>query len=183
MQKHILSLRRLHLTAVLMAAVSFTTFSNAAEKEVYPSKPLTIVVPSPAGNVNDAVARLIGQELTKTWNQPVVVENRLGAGGNIGVEAVVKAKPDGYTLLIGTVGIHAINGALYEKMSFHPIHDFTPISFLASTPNVLVVSKQLNVKNVHELIELAKAKLGWQPKVNLEDGLKETIAYFRKVVA
>ncbi|OZA13542.1 MAG: ABC transporter substrate-binding protein, partial [Polynucleobacter sp. 24-46-87] len=79
-------------------------------------------------------------------------------GGNIGADLVAKSEPDGYTLLIGTVGIHTINGALYEKMSFHPIQDFTPISFLASTPNVLVVNKSLGVNNLRELIELAKAK-------------------------
>jgi tripartite-type tricarboxylate transporter receptor subunit TctC len=100
--------------------------------------------------------------LAESWQQslgvPVLVENRPGYGGNIGADLVAKSEPDGYTLLIGTVGIHAINGALYEKMSFHPINDFTPISFLASTPNVLVVNKKLGVNNLHELIELAKAK-------------------------
>jgi len=87
-----------------------------------------------------------------------MVENRPGVGGNIGADLVAKSEPDGYTLLIGTVGIQAINGALYDKMSFDPVKDFTPISFLASTPNVLVVNKQLGVTNLHELIELAKAK-------------------------
>jgi tripartite-type tricarboxylate transporter receptor subunit TctC len=87
-----------------------------------------------------------------------LVENRPGYGGNIGADLVAKSEPDGYTLLIGTVGIHAINGALYEKMSFDPVKDFTPISFLASTPNVLIVNKQSGIINVHELIELAKAK-------------------------
>jgi tripartite-type tricarboxylate transporter receptor subunit TctC len=88
----------------------------------------------------------------------VLVENRPGYGGNIGADLVAKSDPDGYTLLIGTVGIHSINSALYEKMSFDPVKDFTPISFLASTPNVLIVNKQLGVTNIHELIELAKAK-------------------------
>jgi len=100
--------------------------------------------------------------LAESWQQslgvPVLVENRPGYGGNIGADLVAKSEPDGYTLLIGTVGIHAINGALYDKMPFHSINDFTPISFLASTPNVLVVNKKLGVNNLHELIELAKAK-------------------------
>jgi tripartite-type tricarboxylate transporter receptor subunit TctC len=87
-----------------------------------------------------------------------LVENRPGYGGNIGAELVAKSEADGYTLLIGTVGIHTINAALYERMTFDPVKDFTPISFLASTPNVLIVNKQLGVTNLHELIELAKAK-------------------------
>jgi tripartite-type tricarboxylate transporter receptor subunit TctC len=87
-----------------------------------------------------------------------LVENRPGVGGNIGADLVAKSEPDGYTLLIGTVGIHAINGALYDKLSFDPVKDFTPISFLASTPNVLIVNKQLGITNLNELIELAKAK-------------------------
>ena len=104
------------------------------------------------------MARVLAENWQQNLGVPVLVENRPGYGGNIGADLVAKSDPDCYTLLIGTVGIHAINGALYEKMSFDPVKDFTPISFLASTPNVLIVNKQLGVNNLHELIELAKAR-------------------------
>jgi tripartite-type tricarboxylate transporter receptor subunit TctC len=110
------------------------------------------------GGAPDILARVLAENWQRKLGVPVLVENRPGYGGNIGADLVAKSDPDGYTLLIGTVGIHAINGTLYERMPFDPIKDFTPISFLASTPNVLIVNKQLGVSNVHELIELAKTK-------------------------
>jgi tripartite-type tricarboxylate transporter receptor subunit TctC len=116
------------------------------------------VVSFTPGGAPDILARALAESWQQSLGVPVLVENRPGYGGNIGADIVAKSDPDGYTLLIGTVGIHAINGALYEKMSFDPIKDFTPISFLASTPNVLVVNKRLGVNNLHELIELAKTK-------------------------
>jgi tripartite-type tricarboxylate transporter receptor subunit TctC len=116
------------------------------------------VVSFTPGGAPDILARALAESWQQSLGVPVLVENRPGYGGNIGADMVAKSDPDGYTLLIGTVGIHAINGALYEKMSFDPIKDFTPISFLASTPNVLVVNKRLGVSNLHELIELAKTK-------------------------
>jgi tripartite-type tricarboxylate transporter receptor subunit TctC len=116
------------------------------------------VVSFTPGGAPDILARVLAESMQQQLGVPVLVENRPGYGGNIGAEIVAKSDPDGYTLLIGTVGIPAINGALYEKMSFDPVKDFTPISFLASTPNVLVVNKKLGVNNLHELIELAKAK-------------------------
>jgi tripartite-type tricarboxylate transporter receptor subunit TctC len=104
------------------------------------------------------LARVLAESWQPTLNVPVLIENRPGVGGNIGADIVAKSSPDGYTLLIGTVGIHAINGALYNKMPFDPVADFTPISFLASTPNVLVVNKQLGVTTLRDLIALAKSK-------------------------
>ena len=124
----------------------------------WPKQTIRIVVPFTPGGAPDVLARVLAQHWQKNLGVPVLVENRPGSGGNIGADIVAKSAPDGYTLLIGTVGIHAINGALYDKMSFDPVKDFTPISFLASTPNVLVVNKQLGVANLHELIDLAKAK-------------------------
>ncbi|QWD84623.1 tripartite tricarboxylate transporter substrate binding protein [Polynucleobacter asymbioticus] len=135
-------------------AQSQTTKSNTA----WPKQTIRIVVTFTPGGAPDILARVLAESWQQSLGVPVLVENRPGYGGNIGADLVAKSEPDGYTLLIGTVGIHAINGALYEKMSFHPINDFTPISFLASTPNVLVVNKKLGVSNLHELIELAKAK-------------------------
>jgi tripartite-type tricarboxylate transporter receptor subunit TctC len=123
----------------------------------WPKQAIRIVVTFTPGGAPDILARVLAERWQQSLGVPVLVENRPGYGGNIGADIVAKSEPDGYTLLIGTVGIHAINGALYDKMSFHPIHDFTPISFLASTPNVLVVNKKLGVGNLSELIELARA--------------------------
>jgi tripartite-type tricarboxylate transporter receptor subunit TctC len=128
-----------------------------AEKP-WPRETIRIVVSFTPGGAPDTLARVLAEDWQKTLGVPIVVENRPGHGGNIGAELVAKSTADGYTLLIGTVGIHAINGALYEKLSYDPIADFTPISFLASTPNVLIVSKRLGVQSLAELIALAKAK-------------------------
>ena len=124
----------------------------------WPKQAIRIVVTFTPGGAPDILARVLAESWQQSLGVPVLVENRPGYGGNIGADFVAKSEPDGYTLLIGTVGIHAINGALYDKMSFDPVKDFTPISFLASTPNVLIVNKQLGVNNLQELIELAKAK-------------------------
>jgi tripartite-type tricarboxylate transporter receptor subunit TctC len=132
--------------------------SQAQANEPWPKQPIRIVVSFTPGGAPDILARVLAEHWQKNLGVPVLVENRPGVGGNIGADLVAKSEPDGYTLLIGTVGIHAINATLYDKMSFDPVKDFTPISFLASTPNVLVVNKQLGVTNLHELIELAKAK-------------------------
>jgi tripartite-type tricarboxylate transporter receptor subunit TctC len=143
----------LYLSVMVSHAQTATSQSSA-----WPKQAIRIVVSFTPGGAPDILARVLAESWQKNLGVPVVVENRPGYGGNIGADLVAKSDPDGYTLLIGTVGIHAINGALYEKMSFDPVKDFTPISFLASTPNVLVVNKKLGVNNLHELIELAKAK-------------------------
>ena len=135
-------------------AQSQTAKANTA----WPKQTIRIVVTFTPGGAPDILARVLAESWQQSLGVPVLVENRPGYGGNIGADLVAKSDPDGYTLLIGTVGIHAINGALYDKMPFHPINDFTPISFLASTPNVLVVNKKLGVTNLSELIDLAKAK-------------------------
>jgi tripartite-type tricarboxylate transporter receptor subunit TctC len=132
--------------------------ANPVKSSAWPKQAIRIVVTFPAGGAPDILARVLAESWQPTLNVPVLIENRPGVGGNIGADIVAKSSPDGYTLLIGTVGIHAINGALYNKMPFDPIADFTPISFLASTPNVLVVNKQLGVTSLRELIALAKSK-------------------------
>ena len=124
----------------------------------WPKQTIRIVVSFTPGGAPDILARVLAESWQQSLGVPVLVENRPGFGGNIGADVVAKSEPDGYTLLIGTVGIHTINGALYEKIPFDPVKDFTPISFLASTPNVLVVNKKLGVNNLHELIQLAKVK-------------------------
>jgi tripartite-type tricarboxylate transporter receptor subunit TctC len=141
---------------------SFSIFSvqaqSSSQAKAWPKQPIRIIVTFTPGGAPDILARVLAENWQQSLGVPVLVENRPGYGGNIGADLVAKSDPDGYTLLIGTVGIHAINGALYEKMSFDPVKDFTPISFLASTPNVLIVNKQLGITNLHDLIELAKAK-------------------------
>lgn len=143
---------------ISICALASCLLAPAQAERVWPRETIRIVVSFPPGGAPDTLARVLAEDWQKTLNVPIVVENRPGHGGNIGADLVAKSAPDGYTLLIGTVGIHAINGALYEKLSYDPIADFTPISFLASTPNVLIVSKQLGVQSLKDLIALAKAK-------------------------
>ena len=131
---------------------------HAQTNSSWPRETIRIVVSFTPGGAPDTLARVLAEDWQKTLGVPILVDNRPGHGGNIGADLVAKSNPDGYTLLIGTVGIHAINGALYEKLPFDPIADFTPISFLASTPNVLIVNKQLGVQSLKELIALAKSK-------------------------
>jgi hypothetical protein len=165
----ILSLSTLHLSTVvknlfasLLTSSLLVSFQASAQSKpntsTWPTQPIRIIVTFTPGGAPDVLARVLAQSWQENLGIPVLVENRPGFGGNIGADMVAKSDPDGYTLLIGTVGIHAINGTLYEKMSYDPIKDFTPISFLASTPNVLIVNKRLGVNNFHELIEMAKAK-------------------------
>jgi tripartite-type tricarboxylate transporter receptor subunit TctC len=144
--------------ALLVHTAYASAQTNPVKSSAWPRQAIRIVVTFPAGGAPDILARILAESWQNSLSVPVLIENRPGVGGNIGADIVAKSSPDGYTLLIGTVGIHAINGALYNKMPFDPIADFTPISFLASTPNVLVVNKQLGVNSLRELIALAKSK-------------------------
>jgi len=128
--------------------------------QAYPSKPLHFVVPYPAGGPLDTVARLVGQKVSESLKQPVLVENKPGAGGNIGADMVAKAAPDGYTLLMGAVATHAINPTLYASIPYDAQKDFIPVTQIASTPNVLVVNPSLPVHSVQEFIAYAKAHPG-----------------------
>jgi tripartite-type tricarboxylate transporter receptor subunit TctC len=151
-------LRLFAIAASMLAAVS------TAHAQAWPAKPVRIVVPFPAAGTTDIVARSLGAELQKMWGQPVVVDNRPGAGGNIGADAVAKSQPDGYTLLMGTVGTHAINQALFmhngQKMPFDPAKDFVPVTLCAAVPNVMVINPKLPVNSVAEFIQYAKANPG-----------------------
>src|SRR5882724_1137726 len=138
----------------------FATVATGAWAQAYPSKPIRIVVPFPAGGATDILARAVAQKLTEAWGQPVIVDNRPGAGGNIGSELVARAAPDGYTLEMGTVGTHAINASLYSKMPYDHVKDFAPVILVAGVPNVLVVNPGLPVNSVAELIAYAKANPG-----------------------
>ncbi|MBC7435723.1 MAG: tripartite tricarboxylate transporter substrate binding protein [Bdellovibrionales bacterium] len=126
-----------------------------AQAPVWPTKPIRIVVTFTPGGAPDTLARILAEKWG-SLGQTVTVDNKPGAGGNIGSEFVAKSAADGATLIIGTVGTHAINAALYDKLPYNPIRDFTPITFLASTPNLLVVNRTVPANNVKELIELAK---------------------------
>jgi tripartite-type tricarboxylate transporter receptor subunit TctC len=134
--------------------------AGAAFAQAYPTKPIRLVVPFPAGGTTDILAREVANRLTQSWGQAVVVDNRPGAGGNIGAELVAKSPPDGYTLLMGTVGTHAINASLYAKMPYDHVKDFTPVILVAGVPNVLVINPALPINSVQELIAYAKANPG-----------------------
>lgn len=153
---------RRSLLAVAAAAATILAAGPAAA-QAYPNKPITMIVPFSAGGTTDILARIVGQALSTELGQSVVIDNRAGAGGNIGGQLAARAPADGYTLFMGTVGTHAINEALYKKMPFNPIKDFAPLSRVANVPNLLVAHPAQPFKTVSELIAYAKANPG---KVN-----------------
>ena len=147
--------------AMLFFLVLTSMFGGAgAFAQGYPSKPIRMVVPYPPGGPLDIMARAIGQKLAEAWGQPVVVENRAGAGGNIGADLVAKSPPDGYTLLMGAVATHAINPTLYGHVPYDPVKDFLPVALVAQVPNILVVNPSVPAVTVKDLIELARARPG-----------------------
>jgi tripartite-type tricarboxylate transporter receptor subunit TctC len=143
----------------LAALVLGAALASTALGQAFPSKPVRVVVPFTAGSATDILARSVGQKLSEMWGQPVIVENRPGAGGTIGAAVVAKSPADGYTLLVHSAA-HAYNPSIYHDLSFDTAKDFAEISPLAGQPNVLVVSPALGVKSVAELIALAKQKPG-----------------------
>jgi tripartite-type tricarboxylate transporter receptor subunit TctC len=151
--------RRTCITA-LAASLAVLASPLAPAQSSYPAQPIRIVVPFPPGGATDIMARAAAQKMNEAWKQSVVVDNRPGAGGNIGSELVAKAPADGYTLEMGTVGTHAINASLYAKMPYDHVKDFTPIVLVAAVPNVLVVHPSVPVNSVQELIAYAKANPG-----------------------
>ena len=157
-QRHV-STRRLAL-ASLAAAAAATLLPLPAAAQAYPNKPITMIVPFSAGGTTDILARIVGQALTAELGQSVIIDNRAGAGGNIGGQLAARAPADGYTLFMGTVGTHAINEALYKKMPFDPIKDFAPLSRVANVPNLLVAHPAQPFKTVPEMIAYAKANPG-----------------------
>ena len=145
---------RVGLAALLLAA------GLPVIAQTFPTKPSRLVVPFPPGGPLDVIGRLIAQQLGERWGQNVVVENKPGAGGNIGADFVAKATPDGYTVVMGALSTHAVNPSLYSKMPYDAQKDFAPITRVAITPNVLVVNPALPVNSVKELIAYAKAHPG-----------------------
>ncbi len=145
---------------LLLAAAAAACLPCFALADSFPSKPLRLVVPFPPGGPTDIVARPMAQLLGETFKQNVVIDNRGGAGGSIGADVVAKAAPDGYTLLMGTVGTSAINVALYSKLPHDPVKDFTPLALVASAPVAVVVHPEQDIRSVRDLIEQARAKPG-----------------------
>ena len=141
---------------MVAAACVLTIFTGVAVAQTYPEKSVTMIAPFSVGGSVDLVARAVAQQMGELWKQPVIVSNRPGASGNIGVEAVVRAPPDGYTLLIGTTALSS-SPALFPKLPFDPLRDLTPVSLVVTMPNVLVVHPWLPVRSVKELLALAKA--------------------------
>ena len=131
-----------------------------AAAQPYPSKTVKIVVPFPAGGIADLYARLIGARVAEAWGQPVVVENRAGGGGNIGADAVAKSPPDGYALVMGAIGPHAVNVSLFSKMPYDPVRDFSAIALVLEAEGLLVVHPSVAASSVPELIALARSKPG-----------------------
>jgi tripartite-type tricarboxylate transporter receptor subunit TctC len=150
----------LRAAASLSAALALSAPHAAAAAEPYPARPVRFVVAFPPGGGTDIIARSIAQKLGERLGQQVLVDNRPGAGGNIGTDIVAKSSPDGYTLLMGSAGPLAINASLFARMPFDPIKDLAPVTLAASTPNVLVVHPSLPAATVRELIALAKARPG-----------------------
>jgi tripartite-type tricarboxylate transporter receptor subunit TctC len=152
------SLSPLAATA-LFALASATLCGHAfaqSSAATFPDKPMKIVVTFTPGGAPDILARILSERLTTDWGQPVIVDNKPGAGGNLGADFVAKSPPDGYTIVVGTVGTHSINGAMYSKMPYDMVKDFTPITLLATTPNMLVVNNDVPAKNLKEFIALGK---------------------------
>ena len=148
------TLLRITLATACMLAAS------AATAQTYPSKPIKIVVPFAPGGTSDILARALGPHITTAWGQPVLVENRTGANGNVGADYVAKSAPDGYTMLLSDVGALAINPSVYANMPYDPVKDFSPIVMVSYSPHVLAVHPSVPVSNVQELIAYAKANPG-----------------------
>ena len=157
-----------HLASTLLLAC--LPLAAAAQAGSFPDKPIRIVVPFPPGGATDAAARLVAVKMGEHWGQPVVVDNRAGAGGNVGSDIVAKAPADGYTLVMGVTGSHAINTSLYSKMPYDPVADFVAISQVAVVPNVLVVHPSVPAKNLAELVALAKKEPGKLNYASLGNG-------------
>jgi tripartite-type tricarboxylate transporter receptor subunit TctC len=163
----------MRIAGVLLFAFAF--LGQPANSEPYPDHPIRLISPNPAGGANDTIVRIIAAKMSGILGTSVVVDNRGGAGGKIGAEAVARAAPDGYTLLAGSVSTHSFAPVVTPKLGYDPVRDFEPISLLALVQNVLVVSPALPVTNVSELIALAKAQPG---KLNYASGGPGSTSHF-----
>ena len=147
------------LTTALLALAATGAFAQGAAQG-WPTRPVTLVVPFPPGGGTDTGARIVAEQLSRKWGQPVVVDNKGGAAGQIGADFVAKAKPDGYTILMGNIGTQAINPALYPRMTYDPDKAFAPVALVAELPLAMMVNPAVPAKNVKEFVALAKAQPG-----------------------
>ncbi|SAH87133.1 putattive exported protein [Bordetella ansorpii] len=152
--------KRIFLSALAAALVSAAAAPLAQAAETFPSKPLMLVIPYPPGGPTDAMARTLAAEISNYISQPMIVENRAGANGNIGAEYVARAAPDGYTLMFGTSGPLAINSSLYSNLSYDPVKSYTPVVNVGYLPNILVVNPSVPAKTVPELVAYSKSHPG-----------------------
>jgi tripartite-type tricarboxylate transporter receptor subunit TctC len=143
---------------LLVAAVAWCTTTGAWAQTGYPNKPIRLIVPFPPGGGNDVIARVVAQKLGERLGQTVVVDNRGGSNGTIGLVALMQAPPDGYTLAVGAAGPMAVNPSLYEKLPYDPLRDFAPITNMVNFPLLLVTHPSVPVKSVKDIIEMARAK-------------------------
>lgn len=151
---------KIQLLALALAGAALGVFSTLSLAQPYPSKPIRLIVPFPPGGTTDVVARLVAAKISAAWGEQVVTDNRPGAGGTIGTEIAAKAPGDGYTILMGSITTHAVNPALYKKLNFDPIKDFTPVVLAISSSQLLVVHPSVPAKYAREFIALAKSKPG-----------------------
>lgn len=164
-------LRRILLLALGLSSVSFGPMALAQVASAWPTKPIRFVVPYPPGGPLDTIARVLAEQVKPTLGQAVIVENRPGAGGNIGADLIAKAQPDGYSLVMGAVATHAINPALYSKIPYDAVRDFAPVALVASVPNVLIVNKEFADKNsIRTMQDLVKYALAHPGKLNYGSG-------------
>ena len=164
-------LRRIFLLALGLSSVSFGPMAQAQVASDWPTKPIRFVVPYPPGGPLDTIARVLAEQVKPTLVQAVIVENRPGAGGNIGADLIAKAQPDGYSLVMGAVATHAINPSLYSKIPYDAVRDFTPVALVASVPNVLIVNKEFADKNgIRTMQDLVKYALANPGKLNYGSG-------------
>ena len=154
------ALRRYTSLALLLTFGAAASAPSLAQSSSYPNKPIRIIVPFAVGGIADTFGRVIGIKLTEAWGQPVIIENKTGAGGNIGAEVVAKSPPDGYTLVIGNNGTHAVNVNLFKSIPFDPIKDFVPIAHIMEAEGLLVVNPSIKATSVREVIEMARAQPG-----------------------
>jgi len=143
-----------------LAALALSMVSTLAVAQAWPSKPIKYIVPFAPGGTTDILGRTIADKLSLALGQPVVIENKPGAGGGLGAELVAKAAPDGYTIMGGTISTHAINASLYKDLPYDPVKNFVPITLIARVPNMLVINPNVPAKNVQELVALLKANPG-----------------------
>ncbi|MDB5811165.1 MAG: hypothetical protein JWN94_3287 [Betaproteobacteria bacterium] len=148
------------IARVAALVLCYSALPASGADTTYPTKSIRIVVPFPPGGIADVMSRVIGQKFTDSWGQPVVIENRTGAGGNIGADIIAKSPPDGYSLVMGTIGTHAVNVSLFSKLPYDPVRDFAPVALVVETDGLLVLHPSVPVRSVKELIALARSKPG-----------------------